>query len=315
MISTHSTKTVSFWLIIALVLAALMFTSTPEPTHALAPAWVANKAYATNTLASYGGIDYKCITGHTSQVGWEPPAVPSLWVVNSGSATSVPGATATKTATASSGGITFTSLVSQSQFDNLYFPGHNSFYTYSNLVSALSAYSTFANMGDVNKNKREIAAFFANVHHETGGLVYIEEINKSNNYCSSQPYGCPAGTYQYYGRGPLQISWNYNYYAAGNALGTNLLNTPSTVATNGVMSWKVALWFWMTQTTAAGTMKPHEAMLNNSGFGQTIKTINGGIECSPYPNGTTYMQSRIDKFNSFLDSAHLNGIAAGPSNC
>ena len=24
---------------------------------------------------------YKCLQAHTSQVGWEPPAVPALWVV------------------------------------------------------------------------------------------------------------------------------------------------------------------------------------------------------------------------------------------
>ncbi|KAK1319616.1 Chitinase 5 [Acorus calamus] len=67
----------------------------------------------------------------------------------------------------------------------------------------------------------EIAAFFAHVTHETGHFCYIEEINgASGNYCdnTNTRYRCvPRKTY--YGRGPLQISWNYNYGPAGRALG------------------------------------------------------------------------------------------------
>ena len=80
--------------------------------------------------------------------------------------------------------------------------------------------------------KREAAAFLANVSHETGGLVYIKEINEANypHYCdTSQPYGCPAGQAAYYGRGPIQLSWNFNYKAAGDALGIDLLANPCLV--------------------------------------------------------------------------------------
>jgi chitinase len=28
---------------------------------------------------SYNGVTYKCIQGHTSLTGWEPPNVPALW--------------------------------------------------------------------------------------------------------------------------------------------------------------------------------------------------------------------------------------------
>jgi hypothetical protein len=43
------------------------------------PEWQAGIAYATNDEVRYGDIVYRCITGHTSQVGWEPPNVPALW--------------------------------------------------------------------------------------------------------------------------------------------------------------------------------------------------------------------------------------------
>ncbi len=77
--------------------------------------------------------------------------------------------------------------------------------------------------------KQEAAAFLANVSHETGGLVHVVEQNQANypHYCDwGQPYGCPAGQAAYYGRGPIQLSWNFNYKAAGDALGIDLLNNP-----------------------------------------------------------------------------------------
>jgi hypothetical protein len=29
---------------------------------------------------TYNGVTYKCRQSHTSQVGWEPPNVPALWL-------------------------------------------------------------------------------------------------------------------------------------------------------------------------------------------------------------------------------------------
>src|SRR4029079_14354426 len=119
-------------------------------------------------------------------------------------------------------------VVSEAQFNQM-FPSRNSFYTYSGLGPALSASPAFAATGSDAARKQEAAAFLANVNHETGGLVYIVEQNTANypHYCdASQPYGCPAGQAAYYGRGPIQLSWNFNYKAAGDALGINLLGNP-----------------------------------------------------------------------------------------
>jgi chitinase len=55
-------------------------TTTPPATETgNYPAWTANHAYAVGDRVSYAGHDYQCIQAHTSQVGWEPPAVPALW--------------------------------------------------------------------------------------------------------------------------------------------------------------------------------------------------------------------------------------------
>ncbi|MFE5735795.1 chitinase [Streptomyces celluloflavus] len=190
-------------------------------------------------------------------------------------------------------------VVSQSQFDKM-FPSRNAFYTYKGLTDALGAYPGFATTGSETTKKREAAAFLANVSHETGGLKYIVEQNTSNysHYCDkSKSYDCPAGESAYYGRGPLQLSWNYNYKAAGDALGIDLLHDPYKVEKDAAVSWKTGLWFWNTQK-GAGTMTPHNAMVNNKGFGETIRSINGALECNgKNPNER---QDRINLYEKFV---------------
>jgi predicted chitinase len=197
--------------------------------------------------------------------------------------------------------------VSEAQFNKM-FPSRNSFYTYRGLTAALSAYPGFANTGSATVKKQEAAAFLANVSHETGGLVHIVEQNQANypHYCDrSQPYGCPAGQAAYYGRGPIQLSWNFNYKAAGDALGIDLLRNPRLVQTDAAISWKTGLWYWNTQK-GPGTMTPHNAMVNQRGFGETIRSINGALECNGRNPGQ--VQSRVNKYKQFTS---LLGVAPG----
>ena len=203
--------------------------------------------------------------------------------------------------TSGGGGGSF--VVSEAQFDQM-FPSRNSFYTYSGLVSALSAYPSFATTGGTTIEKQEAAAFLANVDHETGGLVYINEIDQSGTTARLSRTGCPAGTFSYYGRGPLQISWNFNYYAAGNAIGQDLLDNPNLVSTNAAISWETALWYWMTGT-GNGSLTSHQAMVTSAGFGNTIRAING-IECNG--GNTGEMQDRVNDYQSFTS---ILGVSPG----
>jgi chitodextrinase/predicted chitinase len=197
--------------------------------------------------------------------------------------------------------------ISEAQFNQL-FPNRNALYNYGGLVNALSAYSAFAHTGDASTQKREIAAFLANIDHETGGMIYTEELNQAawGTYCDrSQSYGCPAGQTAYHGRGPMQLSWNFNYKAAGDALGINLLNSPDLVKTDSAVAWKTGIWYWMTGTGGAG-MTSHAAMTNGSGFGSTIRAING-IECNGgHPD---QMQSRVTKYQALVAAL---GTDVGP---
>ena len=143
-------------------------------------------------------------------------------------------------------------------------PCPGGFYTYAAFLDAARAFPGFANQGSAEDRKREVAAFLANISHETTGgwatapdgpyswgLCFVREggnIDPStlNAYCvSSAQYPRAAGK-KYYGRGPIQLSYNYNYGQAGVALGIDLLNNPDLVATDPVVSFKTALWFWMT---------------------------------------------------------------------
>jgi predicted chitinase len=170
----------------------------------------------------------------------------------------------------------FAGIVSRETYNAL-FPNRNGVYTYDGLIAASQQYPRFCTEGSLEDCKREAAAFLANISHETGELVYVEEQNPQSDYCdpSNTTYPCVPGK-SYHGRGPIQLSWNYNYGACGDAIGRDLLHQPELVSADSAITFLTALWFWM--TPQAPKTSCHEAV-RVSGFGMTIDIINGGIEC------------------------------------
>ncbi|WP_430754613.1 carbohydrate-binding protein [Micrococcus luteus] len=51
---------------------------TPEPAPS-APPWRAGQAVKAGDLREHDGVVYAVVQPHTTQTGWEPPAVPALW--------------------------------------------------------------------------------------------------------------------------------------------------------------------------------------------------------------------------------------------
>lgn len=45
----------------------------------LFPVWAAGIDYEADQRIRYEDKLYRCVQAHTSQIGWEPPAVPALW--------------------------------------------------------------------------------------------------------------------------------------------------------------------------------------------------------------------------------------------
>ncbi|MGW7443441.1 M28 family peptidase [Kitasatospora sp. NPDC054795] len=62
--ATHST---SFSLVVG--------SDSPNPGGT----WTAGTTYQAGDIVTYNGVSYRCLQGHTAQVGWEPPIVPALW--------------------------------------------------------------------------------------------------------------------------------------------------------------------------------------------------------------------------------------------
>nr|CAB97002.1 putative class I chitinase [Phaseolus vulgaris] len=203
------------------------------------------------------------------------------------------------------------------------------FYTYDAFIAAAKSYPSFGNTGDTATRKREIAAFLGQTSHETTGgwatapdgpfawgYCFVREVNPGT-YCSATPqFPCAPGQ-QYYGRGPIQLSWNYNYAQCGRAIGVDLLNNPDLVATDSVISFKSALWFWMT----AQSPKPssHDVITSRwtpssadvaarrlPGYGTVTNIINGGLECGRGQDSR--VQNRIGFFKRYCD---MLGIGYG----
>ncbi len=283
-------------------------TSTPAPTATSGggsgcwTAWVSTTAYSGGAQVSRNGRNYQAnywTQGNDPETNSGPVGTGQPWIPMSFCGGS--------NATATPGGTGFASIVSNAQFDQM-FPSRNAFYTYAGLVTAANFYPAFAGTGTLDTKKREAAAALANFNHETGGLWYITEIAQGL-YCDAgnTQYPCAAGK-KYYGRGPIQLSWNFNYGAAGDALGLPLLSNPDLAQQDPAVAWKTALWYWMTQD-GPGTMTAHEAMVNGAGFGETIRSINGALECNG-GNGAQ-VQSRINAYNNFIG---ILGTTAGPGN-
>jgi chitinase len=117
----------------------------------------------------------------------------------------------------------------------------------------------------------------------------ISEVDgASMDYCdaSEEAWPCVPGQ-NYYGRGPLQLSWNYNYGPAGSNIGFDGLGNPDLVAQDPVVSFKSALWFWMDNV--------HRVM--PQGFGATIRVINGALECNG--RNADEMESRVRFYRQY----------------
>ncbi|WVZ74693.1 hypothetical protein U9M48_022848 [Paspalum notatum var. saurae] len=145
------------------------------------------------------------------------------------------------------------------------------FYTRDAFLAAAGYYPAFGRTGTVDDSKRELAAFFGNANHETIRFCYVNEIDgPSKDYCdaSNAQWPCQPGK-GYYGRGPLQVSWNYNYGPAGQSIGFDGLGDPDAVARSAVVAFRAALWYWMNSV--------HDVV--DQGFGATVRAINGALEC------------------------------------
>ncbi|KAI8536875.1 hypothetical protein RHMOL_Rhmol10G0290300 [Rhododendron molle] len=193
------------------------------------------------------------------------------------------------------------------------------FYTYEAFIAAAKAFGGFGTTGDDATKKREIAAFLAQTSHETTGgwptapdgpyawgYCFVTEQGNPGDYCvANQQNPCVAGKN------------NYNYGPAGRTIGSNLLANPDLVATDATISFKTALWFWMTPQSPkpsshdviTGRWTPSaadSAAGRVPGYGVITNIINGGIECG---KGSTSQQE--DRIGFFKRYSGIMGVGTG----
>jgi basic endochitinase B len=219
----------------------------------------------------------------------------------------------------------------------LMFPNRNELYGYDALIEAAASYPEFGTEGTPGQRRRELAGFLGNSAHETTGgwaaapggpeawgLYFTQEVGCEEGACtqycdtSNVRYPCAPGK-TYHGRGPIQLSWNFNYGALGEVLGLDLLHDPDRVTSDGVTAFRTALWFWMTpqppkpsaHAALLGTWHPTDvdsAAGRKPGFGMTVNIINGGLECGAPTDDR--VRDRIRFFRHFVE---LLGTTEGES--
>jgi putative chitinase len=130
------------------------------------------------------------------------------------------------------------------------------------------------------KTPLQVAAFIAQITHESGSLHYVEEIHDGTNYEFRKDLGnlefeaiqtahanhTTTGRW-YKGRGLIQITGYYNYKKCGQGLNADLVHNPKLLSETNY-ACRSAAWFWNARN------------LNNyadvGDFDRTTKIINGG---------------------------------------
>lgn len=197
------------------------------------------------------------------------------------------------------------------------------------LETSVCDYGSFLAVGDLNTRKRELSGFLANISHETGGgniageaeesltgLYFNEEVGfiGSDEIGYVQSTGTsylPVAGKSYHGRGPIQLSYNYNYGLCSDVLfgdSSILLNDPDKLEQDGVLGLMTGIWFWMTpqppkpscHQVITGIWEPKEGGANaayNGNFGLTIVIINN--ESGQSETGTGAVARRAKYYRIF----------------
>ena len=211
------------------------------------------------------------------------------------------------------------------------------FYSFKAFVNAARAFPGFLAEGNDTIRKRELAAFLAQVSQETSGgwadapggyfkwgLCFVEEKQDGTPFAyidSTKKNYLPVRGHAYFGRGAKQLSWNYNYGQFSEAwYGSKdtLLRHPEWVASDPLLAFASAIWFWMEpqppkpscHAIMTGQWQPTQADIQKgrrAGFGATVNVINGGGECG---KGETQART-ANRYKYYRYFCHYFGVPPG----
>jgi putative chitinase len=158
----------------------------------------------------------------------------------------------------------------------------------------------------INTNER-IVAFLSQLGHESGGLLYTEEIASGDAYDTRTDLGntpvVDGDGRKYKGRGLIQITGKSNYQGFKDAFGIDVIKNPTLLggklSTNSTPeqlknSLLASIWFWNraklnTLADKFDLSKPINETNNLDTITRITKVINGG---------TNGLSDRINKFES-----------------
>lgn len=121
---------------------------------------------------------------------------------------------------------------------------------------------------------KRMAAFIAQIGHESGQLVYVREIwgptPAQRGYEGRKDLGnTVAGDgFKYRGRGLIQVTGRANYAACGEALGVDLVNQPELLEQPQYACMSAA-WYW--------AIKGLNTLADTGDFERITRRINGGL--------------------------------------
>jgi len=198
-------------------------------------------------------------------------------------------------------------VITKNQFDNILRIDESepdALYSWESFHAAVNKWNEKKPLKKVFQGPAEVAAFFGNAIHESGGFqatreyacLYQENSKKCRwnptnwnmkehgQYCKTGE-ACDCTEEQlddsneidadkvWIGRGALQLSWNKNYYDMMQVIadeGDNFCTNPDLIATKSKYLWGSAIWYWATNK-----------LNEKDDFGQILNLINGKVDCNP----------------------------------
>jgi chitinase len=253
------------------------------------PNWVAGMAYKANDIVMYMGKAYIALGDNP---GLDPTVSTFYWAPYTGCKPPPPPPPtkcAVLDALLPNGEATFTQMFTPS------FQGWVPLaaYSYASLCQALSAAGVagFVRSGNMTQDKRELAAFFANVAIETAYLTFTDE------------GGQPSTAQDYHGRGALQITGQPIYQEVGSGLGLALTQTPG-LASQAPHVWSTGIWYWMNHANpSVGSPNICHNAIAQGNFGLTVRIIQGSCGSAP------------DRITQYQKNCTLLSVDPGTTTC
>lgn len=157
---------------------------------------------------------------------------------------------------------------------------------------------------------KELAAFLAQMSHETGGFKFPRELSGgASHYGGGGPWTAPTGkTYKakFHGRGYVQLTHDYNYEKYGKMFGVDLLSNPD-LAMDGELAAKIAVAYWKSTVRPMVNGNWDNVFLHSKAINYPAATRESQV------NGMEDRKARYRKYVEKLNAGKITSPTATPT--